>query len=157
MPILEILVASGADRPPRPAAQGSIFDDGGAARSPYRILVVEDDFLLASELEYWLRAAGFDVIGPAASAEEAFRLARTNQPALAVMDIRLIGPRDGIEAATELYEQLGIRSIFATAHSDAVTLRRGAAANPIDWVHKPYNPATLIARIKRATDGSGGG
>lgn len=115
-----------------------------------RILLVEDDFIVADELEFWLRKAGFEVIGPAATAEEAVELALEAKPELAVMDIRLAGPRDGIEAAIEIYHAYGVRSIFATAHSDPRTLERGKAAHPIDWVPKPYSPATLIEKIKAA-------
>jgi len=113
-----------------------------------RVLVVEDDFLVAGELQHCLTEAEFEVIGPAASAVEALDLALTFKPALVVMDIRLTGPRDGIDAAIDIYRQAGIRSIFVTAHSDEHTVRRGEAAKPLDWVQKPYNPPALVARIK---------
>lgn len=113
-----------------------------------RILLVEDDFIVAGELDYWLRAAGFNVIGPAATAEDALQLAIENKPSVVIMDIRLSGPKDGIEAAVEIYKRLGIRSIFATAHADPRTMERGKAANPFDWVAKPYSSTTLIEKIR---------
>lgn len=115
-----------------------------------RILLVEDDFIVAYEMEYWLSDAGFEVVGPAATAEDAVRLAFETKPELAIMDIRLAGPRDGIDAAIEIYRDYGVRSIFATAHSDARTIERGKAAHPLDWMPKPYSPATLIGKIKAA-------
>ncbi|HEY6834714.1 MAG TPA: response regulator [Pseudolabrys sp.] len=118
-----------------------------------RILLVEDDFIVAGELEYWLREAGFDVVGPAATADDAVRLAVEAKPRLVVMDIRLAGMRDGIDAAIQIYRQVGIRSLFATAHSDPYTLERGKAANPLGWVSKPYSAATLIERIEALFDG----
>ena len=115
---------------------------------PQRILLVEDDFIVADELDFWLRQAGFEVIGPAATADDAVRLALETKPELVIMDVRLAGQKDGIEAAIQIYRQCGIRSVFATAHSDVRTRERGKAANPLAWMPKPYSPAGLIETIK---------
>lgn len=56
--------------------------------------------------------------------------------------------RDSIEAAIHIYRQFGVRSIFATAHSDPRTRERGMAANPLAWMPKPYSPVALIETIK---------
>src|SRR5262249_48848611 len=80
---------------------------------PARILVVEDNFLIALQAETALAEAGFHVIGVAASAEEATELAAAHQPDLVVMDIRLSGTRDGIDVAIELYRDHAIRCLFA--------------------------------------------
>ena len=114
-----------------------------------RLLLVEDDFFVGTELEYQLRAAGFEVIGVAATATEAIELAGVGRPDLAIMDIRLAGPQDGIEAATELKARYGVRSIFASAHSDAATQRRAEKAEPLGWLAKPYEIDTLIKMIER--------
>lgn len=113
-----------------------------------RVLLVEDDFLVSGEVEYLLAQAGFIVIGPAATAEEALRLAGDAKPDLVVMDVRLAGPRDGIDVAIEIYRKFGIRSLFATAHSDGATVARGQTANPFGWVAKPYNPTALVREVK---------
>ena len=115
-----------------------------------KILVVEDEFLLAAELEHHLQQAGFTVVGIASSAEEALEFAISEKPDLAVMDIRLAGPRDGIEAAICLRSQLGIPSIFATAHADEATRKRSEAAQPLGWLHKPFSGSALIAMVKKA-------
>ena len=78
-------------------------DATDSEQSPTRILVVEDDFLIAMQTETALSDAGFEVVGTAATAEEAISLAREKHPALAVMDIRLAGERDGIDAARQLF------------------------------------------------------
>ena len=78
---------------PRSASNGT---SAGNARGG-RILVVEDDYFVALELEHRLLDAGFDVVGIATTAEEALDKARSGNPDLAVMDIRLAGPRDGID------------------------------------------------------------
>ena len=132
---------------PIPRAPGD-GPSAGSARAG-RILVVEDDYFVALELEHRLIEAGFDVVGIAATAEDALEKARSGRPDLAVMDIRLAGARDGIEAATDLIE-LGIPSIFATAHADPETKRRAEQARPVGWLQKPYAPQSAIALIQEA-------
>src|SRR6476661_4412900 len=103
-----------------------------------RILIVEDDYFVAMEIEHQLQEAGFDVVGAA------------ERPQLAIMDIRLAGHRDGIEAAVELSSKFGIRSIFATAHGDSETRRRAQQANPLGWLTKPYSASALLATVSAA-------
>jgi two-component system, response regulator PdtaR len=136
----------------------SDFDGSGAGAAPrgtvvaggkraLRILVVEDEYLIALELENRLIEAGFEVTGIAATAEEAISLAAFQKPDLAIMDIRLAGRRDGVEAAIELFESFRIRSIFASAHTDPDTRKRAASASPIGWLQKPYPSDALIRLI----------
>jgi DNA-binding NarL/FixJ family response regulator len=144
-------IAIDPDRPPSPRPTSDREDGGkapGAAR-PARLLIVEDDYFVALELEHQLAAAGFAVIGVAATAEEAIDLAQAGKPDLAIMDIRLAGSRDGIEAAADLKARYGIRSIFASAHSDPETRLRGEKAEPLGWLPKPYASDTLIGMINR--------
>jgi DNA-binding NtrC family response regulator len=137
--------AAGQDRS---LAEKDDTADGVAA--PARILVVEDDFLVACELEATLTEAGFCVVGIASTADQAIRLAHAQSPELAVVDVRLIGERDGVDAALTMFNELGIRSIFATAHHDPDTRERAARASPIAWLAKPYAPARLIPLIQDA-------
>jgi two-component system, response regulator PdtaR len=130
-----------------PATHSSRDNAFEAMRHAVRLLVVEDDYLVGLELEYHLTAAGFAVVGIAATADEALAMAASDKPELAIVDIRLADERDGVDAAIELNTRFGIRSIFATAHADADTRRRGDAANPVAWLQKPYTPETLIALI----------
>jgi DNA-binding NarL/FixJ family response regulator len=123
---------------------------GTRAAEAARVLIVEDDFLVATQAEIALTAAGFAVIGVASSAEEALQLATLQPPALAVMDIRLTGERDGIDAALEMFQNMGIRCIFATAHYDAATLNRAEPAHPLGWLPKPYTPLALIEMVRLA-------
>lgn len=111
------------------------------------ILLVEDDFLVGMEVEAGLREAGYAVAGIAPTAEEAVELAASHRPALVVMDIRLAGERDGIDAALEIFRTLGIRSLFASAHVDAQVRARAEAARPLGWVGKPYRVETLLAAV----------
>src|SRR5262245_36268948 len=117
---------------------------------PARILVVEDDFLVAAQIEIALSDAGFDVAGVAASADEAVELAQAQRPALVVMDVRLAGERDGIHAAAEIFRKLGIRCIFATAHQDRHLLERAKPVMPLGWLQKPYSMVSLVNAVRRA-------
>jgi len=138
--------APGPGDKPKPQPSGERPD----RQPPARILVVEDDFLIAMQTEAALAAAGFHVIGTAATAEHALELAEKERPALAVMDIRLASKRDGIDAARELYHELNIRCIFATAHDDEQTRKRAAPYAPLGWLAKPYTTASLVALVTDA-------
>jgi CheY-like chemotaxis protein len=115
-----------------------------------RILVVEDDYFVALDLEGGLRDAGMQVLGPVPTAEEALALAKSERPVLVLMDIRLAGAKDGIEAALELYRDLGIRCIFASAHVEPPYRQRAAAAAPLGWVQKPYTIPAIVSAVKKA-------
>ena len=123
--------------------------DNASTRAP-RILIVEDDYLIASELEAALADAGYEVAGVANSADEAISIAAAERPLLAVMDIRLSGQRDGIEAAIELFEKHGIRCVFATAYQSPETQMRAQSARPLGWVRKPYAIDSIVQAVRRA-------
>jgi two-component system, response regulator PdtaR len=122
----------------------------GAATEMARILVVEDEYLVALEMEGQLTEAGFEIVGIAGSAEEALTYAAAQRPVLVIMDIRLRGRRDGIDAALELFAKHGIRCVFVSAHYDAEARARAQAANPLAWLPKPYSMPSLIDVVRRA-------
>ena len=123
--------------------------EGRVEHNP-RILVVEDDFLVASEIEVALGLAGFAVTGVADSADEAIALAQSTRPDLAIVDIRLNGVRDGVDAALVLFREYAIPCVFATAHADETVRARAAAASPLGWVQKPYTMPLLIETVRQA-------
>jgi DNA-binding response OmpR family regulator len=133
----------------------------GALPSRGRVLIVEDEFFVALDTEDALTSAGFTVVGIAATAEEAAELAAAEAPDIVLMDIRLAGTRDGIDAAVEIRSRVGTPCLFATAHTDAATRTRGdKAASPLGWLTKPYTQsevaaavAEAIARTRRGTAG----
>ena len=121
-----------------------------AATSP-RVLIVEDEFFVALDLETTLQGAGFEVVGVANNAVDAVRLAEAHMPSVIVMDVRLAGDRDGVDAAIEIFERFGIRCIFASAHHDAGTKARASRANAAGWLAKPYSSQSLLAAVQAAT------
>lgn len=120
-------------------------DVGGA-----RILVVEDEYFAGLEIEAALAEAGYDVVGVARSAAEAIRIARSSNPRLVLMDVRLAAGGDGIDAACEIFNAHGVRSIFATAQHDPATQARAQAAAPIGWLFKPYSRQALLIAVRHA-------
>jgi two-component system, response regulator PdtaR len=121
-----------------------------------RVLLVEDDLLIASQVEAALAEAGFDIIGVATTGEEAIALAGRERPDLAIVDVRLVGDRDGVDTALELFRSHGIRSIFATAYSDSESRQRAAPATPVGWLQKPYTMKSLIEMVRAAVGEAGG-
>src|SRR4051794_3773801 len=93
---------------------------------PIRVIAVEDERLVARDLEWRLTQMGYEVPALADSAEQALAMINDHRPNLVLMDIRLKGPKDGIEAARVVRERFDIPVIFVTAHADADTLKRAA-------------------------------
>jgi DNA-binding response OmpR family regulator len=119
------------------------------ARKP-AILVVEDDPIIASYVKDVLAEAGFEVAGVAASGPEALSLTIVGQPMLALVDIGLTGPIDGIELAVRLREDFDVPSIFLSGRDEEATRRRAAAARPLGFIGKPFVPSRVFAAIERA-------
>jgi two-component system, response regulator PdtaR len=115
-----------------------------------RILIVEDDYLVALQFENALTEAGYDVVDIASTAEEAVQIVPDYRPELVLMDVRLAGPRDGIQAAAEILDRFGIRSIFVSAFSDPATRARADRANPIAWLPKPVADRKLLNTVDSA-------
>jgi two-component system, response regulator PdtaR len=123
---------------------------GNAVRAARRVLVVEDEFFLAVQMEEWLLEDGLDVVDVVHTADEAIAVAEAERPDLVIMDIRLASETDGISAALEISHRTGIRCIFATAFADAATRERGDKARPFAWLRKPVTADALLGAVKAA-------
>lgn len=139
-------------RPPGPPHVRAGADRDGAPGIPERVLIVEDNWLVALEMEATLEDAGYVVVAIAVSAEEAVQACMTELPDLVLMDIRLLGPRDGVDAAVEIRERFGIGSIFVSAHDDASIRARAQAAQPLGWIVKPVTSSELIRSVADLRD-----
>ena len=117
-----------------------------------RILVVEDEGVVAADIERCLEDAGYEVTGVAASAAEAMAEACRAKPDLALMDIRIQGAADGIEAGTALHRRFGVPVIYLTAQSDQETLERAKAAEPLAFLMKPFKPVELTSTVEIALE-----
>jgi DNA-binding response OmpR family regulator len=131
-------------------------NSGSLAKLPRRVLVVEDEFFLAVQIEECLNDDGYDVIDVVHTAEEAVAVAIADRPDVVIMDIRLARDGDGINAACEILARTGIRSIFATAHADAQTRSRGSIAQPLAWLEKPFGVEAILTAVDQAFRAPGG-
>jgi two-component system, response regulator PdtaR len=123
---------------------------GNAVRPARRVLVVEDEFFLAVQIEEWLLGDGFEVVDVVHTGEEAIAVAAAERPDLVIMDVRLASETDGIAAALDILDRTGIRCIFATAFADAPTRERGEKARPFGWLRKPFTAEALLDAVKAA-------
>ena len=120
------------------------------ASKPVTILIVEDEALVASLIMELLGEMGFEVTGIAASGAGALALARDNPPRLALIDIRIAGPLDGIELACRLRQEFAIPAIFLSGVIDPETALRAQAAQPLALMQKPLLPSEVFNAIERA-------
>jgi DNA-binding NarL/FixJ family response regulator len=116
----------------------------------WRVLVVEDEALLAEETCERLKQMMYEVVGIADTGEKAVALAEQHKPDLVLMDIRLKGAMSGIEAANEIYERWGVPVIFTSAHSDRDTLRRAQTPAQFGYIVKPLRANDLSTAIRLA-------
>jgi CheY-like chemotaxis protein len=125
----------------------------GGTKRRSGILVVEDEALLASSIKNILEESGFSV-AIASSGPEALSLAFANPPDLALIDIRLAGPMNGIDVACNLREQLGVPPIFLSGATDPDLLDRAKLAQPVGFLQKPFRPSQVFNAIERALGNS---
>jgi PAS domain S-box-containing protein len=115
-----------------------------------KVLVVEDERIVAWDIQESLQAFGHTVIGNVAAAEEAIQLATEAHPDIVLMDIRLNDLTDGIDAARHIQTHLGIPIIYLTAHADDLTLNQAIATDPFGYLLKPFNRLELHTSIQTA-------
>jgi CheY-like chemotaxis protein len=139
---------------PVPSDEFEVVAKAGASK-PTSILIVEDEALVASYIEEVLAESGFRVAGIAASGPEALSLAEETRPRLALVDIRLTGPIDGIELACLLRQKFGVPAIFLSGLADEETTHRAQLAEPLGFLRKPFRPSQVFNAIERALSEAG--
>ena len=108
------------------------------------ILVVEDNMIVSLDINRRLKRLGYRVIPyPVVSGEAAIEKVEKLRPNLVLMDIKLKGKMDGIQAAEIIYNRFGIPFIYITAHSDNVTRKRAERTNPAGYLIKPFEDTKL--------------
>jgi two-component system, sensor histidine kinase and response regulator len=118
--------------------------------APARILVVEDERIVAEDLAETLVALGYTVVGVATTGELAIERARQLVPDVVLMDIRLAGKLDGIDAVEQILAERDVAVVYLTAHSDDETLRRAKDTQPLGFLVKPFRSADLRCAIEIA-------
>ena len=115
-----------------------------------KILVVEDDTIIALTIQGRLKEFGYEVVGRASTGEDAIKKVKEFQPDLVLMDIHIKGPIDGIQTAETVYGFYNIPVVYLTAYSDEKTLERAQKTSPFGYVVKPFSDDTLRTTIKMA-------
>ncbi|MBW4525455.1 MAG: response regulator [Phormidium tanganyikae FI6-MK23] len=115
-----------------------------------RILVVEDESVVAWHVQEALQTLGHQVIAIATSARQAIQIATDQRPDLVLMDICLQGKNDGVSAAEYLYLNLNLPVVYLTAHADEYTLKRATETSPFGYLIKPFQEADLHTTIQVA-------
>lgn len=115
-----------------------------------RALVVEDEALIAEELRERLSRMGFRVIATVDSAQECIEIAIREHVDLVLMDIRLRGEKDGVQAARDIRRQVDVPIVFLTAHSDRLTVERAKATEHDGFILKPFHRRELESTIEVA-------
>ncbi|MEE9201559.1 MAG: response regulator [Candidatus Brocadiales bacterium] len=116
----------------------------------HKIMLVDDEVVITTQLEERLMSMGYDVVGTAASGEGSVRLARELSPNLILMDIVMPGKLDGIDAAEIIKAELGIPIIFLTAYADDKFVERAKEVEPFGYILKPFNEDQIRATIEIA-------
>ncbi len=116
-----------------------------------RVLIVEDEALLVDLLAALVEEAGGTVAAMTDTAEEALTTAERERPDLALVDVKLAGPMDGVDAARAL-SQAGVMLIFVTGSNDAATVARMQALTPLGICHKPFRNESLLRLLAQAAD-----
>ena len=120
-----------------------------ARQTRLRVLVVENEMLLRLVAEEMVLKLGHEIVGSATSAQGAITEAERTRPHIVLMDIQLDGDGDGIDAAHEIRDRLGIASIFMTGCADPETRKRACVTRPLDYLQKPLTLASLCAALDR--------
>lgn len=115
-----------------------------------RLMVVEDEGIIAQDLRVSLRRLGYDVVAVVSTGQAAIDRAQTERPDLVLMDVGLPGGITGVDAARRIQEQQRIPVVFLTAHADAATIRNISAVQPAGYIVKPYHARELQRAIEQA-------
>ncbi len=115
-----------------------------------KILVVEDETIVARDIQQSLTRLGYEVPATATSGEEAIRKTKEIHPDLVIMDIVLKGQMDGVETAQEITRRFDVPVIYLTAYADEATLERVKTTSPAGYMLKPYQPNELRTTIELA-------
>ncbi len=115
-----------------------------------KILVVEDEPIVAKDIQQSLRRLGYEVPATATSGEDALRKAGETKPDLVIMDIVLKGGMDGVETAQYLKQRFDVPIVYLTAYADHQTLERAKTTTPAGYMLKPYQPNELRTTVELA-------
>ena len=119
-----------------------------------RILIVEDEAIVASDIKTTLKREGYEVVDVLSTGEMAVETSKKELPDLVIMDIKLIGQMDGIEAAKKI-KKFNIPVVYVTAYGDKNIVKRAKETLPYGFIHKPFDAKDLLTTVELAIYKSG--
>lgn len=141
------------DRSPASAGADTGTEDEKTPFQRPRVLIVEDQVLIALSLAADLAAMACEVVGRAPSGDAAVEMARRHAPDIVVIDLHLIGSMDGVEAAARIKSECAACLIFVTAHAEGPDRARMEALKPVAILGKPYHPSELNLAVNVSSRG----
>lgn len=114
----------------------------------YKVLIVEDEIIVAIDIKNTLKKIGLEVIDFVTNYDDALLSVKINSPDLILMDINLKNSKDGIETAIAIQKIKDIPLIYLTAFSDDVTINRAIETNPMHYMLKPFKTEELKSTIR---------
>lgn len=123
-------------------------EDTGSVKT--KILIVEDESIVAKDIQQRLRSLGYDVLSIASTGESAIGQIEKNRPDIVLMDIKLKSGMDGIETAEHIHNRLDIPVVYLTAYADDRTLERAKITEPFGYIIKPVEDTELKSAIELA-------
>ena len=118
--------------------------------SVFKVMVVEDEYIIALDLKDRLSRLGYIVPTIATSGKEAVKLAKKDKPDLILMDIMLRGEIDGVQAAKSIRERFDVPVLFVSSFSDINSVKRAQKVSPYGYLVKPFTETELKAGIEEA-------
>ena len=115
-----------------------------------KILIVEDDKMLCTIFEMFIKQLGYELTGISQSAKEAIKLCETNKPDVVLMDIHLVGEMDGIEASKKIHELFDVPVIYVTSDIEEETIKSAIYHNTYGFLMKPIYQSSLRVAIEFA-------
>jgi len=112
-----------------------------------RLLIVEDQDVMAMTIATVVRRLNYDIVGSAATSERALELAETCQPDIVLMDLGLRGAMDGVETARAIMARTSARVVFLTGAADSAAMARMQALGPVGIVLKPFRRTELASKL----------
>jgi two-component system, cell cycle sensor histidine kinase and response regulator CckA len=138
---------------PRPGKFGTVYmrqENSAPVNQPPKVMIVEDEAIIARDIQTQLVRFGFAVTGTTTTAADAFRDIEENRPDIVLMDIRLGGEMDGVQAADIIRSRYALPVVYLTAHADEATLQRARVTEPFGFIVKPFSKANIKAALTMA-------
>ena len=120
--------------------------------NPVKILIVEDEMVIGTNISLQLTALGYEVVGIVPRAEEALFLVKKEQPDIVLMDINLKGDLDGVETCKLIQEDFNVAVIYLTANADEANFNRAKSTHPYGFISKPFKKLDLQRAIELTID-----